>query len=97
MGNEDMQLCLCRHVLTVLGTVALSLKIPSPNGRMNCWGYSTVSFFAPMLRYSSTGMANAGRDAINEFKMLVREAHKRGIEVTNHLLLMVIFVFNILF
>jgi isoamylase len=35
-----------------------------------------------MARYSSSGIRNSGRDAINEFKTFVREAHKRGIEVT---------------
>lgn len=49
--------------------------------KVNFWGYSTVSFFSPMIRYSSSGVRNCGRDAINEFKLLVREAHKRGIEV----------------
>ncbi|XP_006850946.2 isoamylase 1, chloroplastic [Amborella trichopoda] len=49
--------------------------------KVNFWGYSTVNFFSPMMRYSSSGMQNCGRDAINEFKLLVREAHKRGIEV----------------
>ncbi|CAI9099136.1 OLC1v1035913C4 [Oldenlandia corymbosa var. corymbosa] len=44
--------------------------------KVNFWGYSTVNFFSPMKRYSS-----AGADAIKEFKTLVREAHKRGIEV----------------
>lgn len=34
-----------------------------------------------MIRYSSAGITNYGRDAINEFKTFVREAHKRGIEV----------------
>ncbi|CAK7345556.1 unnamed protein product [Dovyalis caffra] len=32
-------------------------------------------------KYSSAGTRNCGRDAINEFKLLVKEAHKRGIEV----------------
>lgn len=49
--------------------------------RMNFWGYSTISYFSPMIRYSSVGICNCGREAINEFKLLVREAHKRGIEV----------------
>ncbi|KAJ6673192.1 GLYCOGEN DEBRANCHING ENZYME [Salix viminalis] len=49
--------------------------------KVNFWGYSTVNYFSPMTRYSSAGTRNCGRDAINEFKLLVREAHKRGIEV----------------
>ncbi|XP_057980930.1 isoamylase 1, chloroplastic isoform X2 [Malania oleifera] len=49
--------------------------------KVNFWGYSTVNYFSPMIRYSSTGNRNCGRDAINEVKLLVREAHKRGIEV----------------
>lgn len=34
-----------------------------------------------MIRYSSAGTRNCGHDAINELKLLIREAHKRGIEV----------------
>ncbi|OMO79846.1 hypothetical protein CCACVL1_13367 [Corchorus capsularis] len=49
--------------------------------KLNFWGYSTVNYFSPMIRYSSCGDRNCGRDAINEFKYLVKEAHKRGIEV----------------
>ncbi|KAL5699433.1 isoamylase [Ranunculus cassubicifolius] len=51
------------------------------NYKLNFWGYSTVNYFSPMLRYSSAGVRNCGQDAINEVKILVREAHKRGIEV----------------
>ncbi|KAI3868383.1 hypothetical protein MKW92_027144 [Papaver armeniacum] len=51
------------------------------NYKMNFWGYSTVNYFSPMIRYSSAGIRNCGHDAINEVKFLVREAHKRGIEV----------------
>lgn len=49
--------------------------------RVNFWGYSTVNYFSPMIRYSSAGIHNCGHDAINEVKLLIREAHKRGIEV----------------
>ncbi|KAK7358457.1 hypothetical protein VNO77_00385 [Canavalia gladiata] len=49
--------------------------------RVNFWGYSTINYFSPMLRYSSAGIRNCGRDGINEIKFLIKEAHKRGMEV----------------
>ncbi|CAM6086686.1 unnamed protein product [Calypogeia fissa] len=49
--------------------------------KMNFWGYSTINFFSPMSRYAAAGASNCGRDAIKEFKTLVREAHKLGMEV----------------
>lgn len=53
--------------------------IPGSNNayRYNFWGYSTVSFFAPMARYSAAvGNGAPVRQAQNEFKALVRECHK---------------------
>jgi isoamylase len=56
-------------------------------GRYNFWGYSTVGYFAPMARYSaeysdpSVPAADAAAAAVHEFKTLVKEAHRRGIEV----------------
>jgi len=44
----------------------------------NYWGYNTVSFFAPNGRYSGSG--NMG-EQVKEFKTMVRELHKQGIEV----------------
>ena len=44
----------------------------------NYWGYSTVSFFAPKRSYA-TSTARGGQ--IAEFKTMVRELHKAGIEV----------------
>ena len=44
----------------------------------NFWGYSTVNFFSPMNRYSSSAEWHA---ALIEFKTMVRELHKAGIEV----------------
>ncbi|EPS64233.1 isoamylase isoform 1, partial [Genlisea aurea] len=49
--------------------------------KMNFWGYSPINFFSPMARYSSAGVQNHGLGAVNEFKHLVKEAHKKGIEV----------------
>ena len=50
--------------------------------RFNYWGYSTIGFFAPMARYSAAAAdGGGGADMVNEFKTLVRECHKRGIEV----------------
>lgn len=52
------------------------------NYRFNYWGYSTVGFFAPMARYSAAaGAGQPASEVIREFKTLVRECHKRGIEV----------------
>eukprot|EP01025_Chloroclados_australasicus_P040944 TRINITY_DN4311_c0_g3_i3.p1 TRINITY_DN4311_c0_g3~~TRINITY_DN4311_c0_g3_i3.p1 ORF type:complete len:1016 (-),score=89.58 TRINITY_DN4311_c0_g3_i3:312-3314(-) len=50
--------------------------------RYNYWGYSTINFFAPMSRFSQ-GIAdgNNSLSAVTELKTLVREAHRRGIEV----------------
>ena len=45
---------------------------------VNYWGYNTVSFFAPNGRYSSGGTAG---QQLREFKKMVRELHKAGIEV----------------
>ncbi|KAG5566757.1 hypothetical protein RHGRI_002333 [Rhododendron griersonianum] len=49
--------------------------------KMNFWGYSTINYFSPMIRYSTAGNLDCGHGAINEFKLLVKEAHKREIEV----------------
>jgi len=44
----------------------------------NYWGYSTVAFFAPKGTYAAD--KNPGGQ-VNEFKEMVRELHKAGIEV----------------
>jgi glycogen operon protein len=40
----------------------------------NYWGYNTIGFFAPDLRYSARGH-------VDEFKTMVRKLHAAGIEV----------------
>ena len=47
-------------------------------GLTNYWGYNTLGFFAPESRYSSSGIL--GQQVI-EFKTMVKELHKAGIEV----------------
>ncbi len=44
----------------------------------NYWGYDPISFFAPKGRYSSSG---TNKEQVKEFKEMVRELHKAGIEV----------------
>jgi glycogen operon protein len=71
--------------LTELGITAVEL-LPvfqfdgqdAPPGKVNYWGYSPVSFFAPHCQYSSR------RDplgAADEFRDMVKALHRAGIEV----------------
>ncbi len=54
-------------------------KNPSSGERLsNYWGYNTVGFFAPNGRYSSSGTMG---EQVLEFKWMVRELHRSGIEV----------------
>jgi isoamylase len=45
---------------------------------LNYWGYSTVGFFAPKAGYAATGPLGM---QVDEFKALVKELHRNGIEV----------------
>jgi glycogen operon protein len=48
-------------------------------GLSNYWGYNTLSFFAPDLRYA---LRSGGfQDPVREFKMMVRTLHAHDIEV----------------
>jgi isoamylase len=44
----------------------------------NFWGYNTLAFFAPDLRYAS---AHEPRQSVQQFKMMVRALHAAGLEV----------------
>jgi glycogen operon protein len=44
------------------------------HGLRNYWGYNSIGFFAPELRYSATG-------TLGEFKSMVKTLHSAGIEV----------------
>ena len=47
-------------------------------GFVNYWGYNTLAYFAPALRYASR---QSPRRSVQEFKMMVRGLHAAGIEV----------------
>lgn len=44
----------------------------------NFWGYSTVNFFSPAAWFASDG---DGRTAVREFKEMIKEFHRAGLEV----------------
>ncbi|MGH7962159.1 MAG: glycogen debranching protein, partial [Candidatus Binatia bacterium] len=47
-------------------------------GLTNYWGYNSIGFFAPDVRYSSTGRLG---QQVSEFKTMVKTLHREGIEV----------------
>ena len=47
-------------------------------GLSNYWGYNTLAFFAPDLRYAS---GQTARESVHQFKMMVRALHAAGLEV----------------
>jgi len=49
-----------------------------PTSRPNYWGYDPMAFFAPHRGYATSNEPGA---QVNEFKTMVRELHKAGIEV----------------
>ena len=73
--------------LKELGVTAIELmpihfgideKFLHDRGLLNYWGYNTLSYFAPNVRYNG---AMGWQSAIREFKMMVRAFHAEGIEV----------------
>jgi glycogen operon protein len=48
------------------------------HGRSNYWGYNTLSYFSPDLRYASVPSPH---EAVREFKQMVRTLHRAGLEV----------------
>jgi isoamylase len=47
-------------------------------GLRNYWGYNTIGFFAPHAEYAATGTDG---QQVAEFKAMVRELHRHGLEV----------------
>lgn len=77
--------------LTKLGITAVELLpiqalISEPRlinlGLINYWGYNTINFFTPHMRYAAESTRAQGPDAIlRELKTAIRELHRAGIEV----------------
>ncbi len=73
--------------LQELGVTAIELmpvhqfvndSVLQEKGLSNYWGYNTIGFFAPHNKYSSTGEQG---EQVQEFKAMVRDLHRAGIEV----------------
>lgn len=57
---------------------AFSERWLTQRGLNNYWGYNTVGFFAPDVRFASSREAT---DPVTEWKLMVRALHRAGIEV----------------
>lgn len=75
-----------RH-FTELGVTAIELlpihgfvddKHLLDQGKRNYWGYNSIAFFAPDVRYRSIDIPGSG---VREFKEMVKRLHRAGIEV----------------
>jgi isoamylase len=73
--------------LTSLGITAIELMpvhqcVPERHlidrGLTNYWGYNSIGYFAPDVRYASSGSLG---QQVNEFKAMVKAFHRAGIEV----------------
>jgi isoamylase len=64
--------------LKKLGVTAIELLPVHQFTDESYWGYNSIGFFAPQNTYSSSGMA--GQQVV-EFKQMVKNLHKAGIEV----------------
>ncbi len=53
-------------------------RILQDKGLSNYWGYNTIGFFAPDIRYAASGTPGT---QVQEFKEMVKALHKAGIEV----------------
>jgi isoamylase len=71
---------------TSLGVTALELlpvhqfvvdRHLAERGLTNYWGYNSIGYFAPDVRYASVGLGNQ----VYEFKTMVKSLHKAGLEV----------------
>ncbi len=70
LGVTTVELMPVHHFVTERSLAA--------RGLANYWGYNTIGFFAPDVRYSSSGTLG---EQVREFKAMVKALHSAGIEV----------------
>ena len=56
----------------------VSDRILEDQGLKNYWGYNSIAYFAPDVRYSSSGVFG---EQVAEFRNMVKAFHREGIEV----------------
>ena len=64
--------------LKKLGVTAVELLPVHQFTDESYWGYNSIGFFAPQNTYAASGMAG---QQVTEFKQMVKDLHKAGIEV----------------
>lgn len=72
--------------ITAIELLPIQAYISEPRlvnlGLLNYWGYNTINFFTPHMRYASRATFLKGPAAIElELKTAIRELHRAGIEV----------------
>lgn len=71
--------------ITAIELMPVHLHVDDPfllaKGLHNYWGYSTLNFFAPDVRYSASARQGDPQGALAEFKGMVKALHRAGIEV----------------
>jgi glycogen operon protein len=82
MGSKPIIDYLHKLGVTTLELLPVHQHIDDPflveKGLKNYWGYSTLSFFAPEIRYSSDKSPGG---PVREFRQMIKNLHKAGIEV----------------
>lgn len=85
LGSDVMVDYLSQLGITAIELLPVHQHIDDPflinKNLSNYWGYSTLSFFAPDVRYSAAARAGNPAGIIDEFKAMVRQLHKANIEV----------------
>lgn len=85
IANDQIVRYLKELGITAIELMPIHAHLDDPflldKGLTNYWGYSTLSFFAPEVRYSAAHKNGDVAGEIREFKGMVKALHRAGIEV----------------